>query len=144
MHHSPADVIRYLLIQLGLGTDPGDNTDWPIYAPSEPDKPDNAITVYTTAPDLHGRAMPTKEILQHFGVLIRVRSTTDPELATKAYAIANTVARSAYFSDIMVDTHVYRVANMTLRSGPLFLGRPDEDERLISTLNYVVPIRLLS
>ena len=55
--HLPEDIVRYLLIDLSVGTLPSDVDDWPIYATQEPDKPDNVITVYGTEGNKHGRCI---------------------------------------------------------------------------------------
>lgn len=76
--HSQADIIRRLLIQLGVGTAPETYTgdagpQWPVYAADEPDAPDNAITVYDTAPVSKGRIMIGGEQIQDLGFTATVR-----------------------------------------------------------------------
>jgi hypothetical protein len=47
LDHFPADIIRQLLIDLGVGLDVT-ATDWPAFSQKEPDSPDNVITVFDT------------------------------------------------------------------------------------------------
>ena len=48
--HSPADILRHLLVDLGAGVLPenGTKTNWPISEGQELNAPDNAICTYDT------------------------------------------------------------------------------------------------
>ncbi len=46
--HSPAEVIRWLLVAIGQGVDPAQGGDWQVAVALEESSPDNAITVYDT------------------------------------------------------------------------------------------------
>lgn len=72
--HSPGNIIRWLIINLGQGTDPQQNGNWPVYWNSEPDTPDNVITVYDTTGILDGRSQIDGEVYKHSGFQVRVRA----------------------------------------------------------------------
>ena len=72
--HSPADVLRYTLVSLGVGTLPSVNGNWPIFATNEPETPDELITLYDTMPWVRGRSQPDGEVQEHHGVQVRVRA----------------------------------------------------------------------
>lgn len=82
----PADVVRQLLINLGLG---GVLTAaWPVFSAFLPEDPDNAICVYDTPGVLDGRLMRTGEQIEHPGVQVRVRGLGYRETFQKAANIA--------------------------------------------------------
>lgn len=89
--HSPADVMRKLLINAGYMSDPivvtPTPTSWPGYKDAEPDKPDNVVTTYDTEPQLDAHGQVTGQSFQHWGVQVRVRGTTHAVGFGKADAI---------------------------------------------------------
>lgn len=79
MKSSPADVIKKILIEEQLVSDPESvGAPWPCYVSSLPDAstPDNAACLYDTSPKLDGRLMRTGESVEHPGVQVKVRSKT--------------------------------------------------------------------
>ena len=76
MIHTPADIIRELLIDKECGSSPDDmnNHPWPIFVAREPSTPDQNITVYNTQGVNHGRVQPTGEVIQHCGFQCLIRS----------------------------------------------------------------------
>ena len=103
--HSPAAIVRQLLIDLAIGSEAA---SWPVYATSEPDEPDACLTVYDTAGRLQGRTHPDGEVQGLDGVMIRVRAAD----AESGWAKANAVA-------IALDEDVYDAA-VALRTGVQF------------------------
>lgn len=89
LNHSPAEIVRQLLVDLGLCSDPADDplSAWPAYVGVEPASPDNCVTVYDTAGSPDGRHMPTGEAVQHHGFQVRVRSATHQKGWGKVQAI---------------------------------------------------------
>ena len=78
LNHSPADVVRWALIALGLGTEPAANLAWPIHVTKEPDEPDEAITIYNVPGRVDGRHMVGGETQEHPGIQVRVRAALPP------------------------------------------------------------------
>lgn len=96
--HSPSEVVRQLLVDLGLGVDGTwaaneyTGAAWPVSAGGELDKPDNTITVYDTTGRGLGRGMAGGELNQNFGFQVRVRGTTHRVGWVKADSIQRTLA----------------------------------------------------
>lgn len=112
MTHSAADVVRWLLINLGHGTRPSVGEEWPISMGKEPSSPDDAITVYATEGTNHGRTMPDGERQGNQGIQVRVRSGTGPRGFQKALALA-TALDGVYWATVTVPANtagVYPVA----------------------------------
>lgn len=86
MNHSPAHVLRQLLVDLGLGGQVGGT--WPAYVSSEPDSPDSALTVYNTASRDQGTTGPDGEVQELHGVQVRVRAADDVTGWAKARSVA--------------------------------------------------------
>lgn len=91
LYHAPGEVVRALLIQLGVGSDGITYLDWPIFIDEEPDKPDNCITIEEIQGKLDGVHQPTGETIEHYGfhISIRcVRTTTGTASQIPGYRIA--------------------------------------------------------
>ena len=127
--HSPAAVIRQLLVDLGEGTLPSADGSWPVYSYRSPDGVDSLITVTNTTPRRQGRYMPTGEVVQFYALQIAVR-TTDPETGwTKVNAIATTLTesverRTVTVSDVVgTGSQAYTVYACHIVSGPIDAGK---------------------
>ncbi len=141
--HSPAQVMRNVLITLDLATDPDDEDvdpndpdAWPAYAAgTEPDIPDNVITVFDTLGRLFPRDMISRQRLEYYGIQIRVRGIDQPTAYTKANAIAQSLDTNLYELTIPINLDTYCVQTFLRTTHPLFLG----DERIVSKRQtYVV------
>lgn len=144
--HSPADVIRRLLIDLGLGLDPSPTTaevTWPVYATTEPSVPDNCITVYDTTGYDEGRTAPDSERQEHHGFQVRIRSATFATGYVKARAIAT--AMDAQYQDVMtLDGSRYLVHCITRIGDVLPIGKETPNsKRDIFTINCKAALRKL-
>lgn len=104
--HSPADVMRWLLVRLGLGTDHRLGGTWPVYVGGESEKPVNMITVYDTVGTDDGSVMVGGELQGHYGFMVRVRSEYHSLGWTKANAIRANLAENCY--DLVVNVPAYR------------------------------------
>lgn len=140
--HSPADIIRKLLIDEGQGTTPSDGSAWPVYFSQEPDKPDSVITVYDTVGIKNGRHQIDGEVQEHHGFLVRIRAATARAGFTKARAIAVALDESVRRDSVTVESSNYKVYSVTRISGPLSLGKdvPTSNNDLF-TINAVAAIR---
>jgi hypothetical protein len=140
--HSPADIIRWLLVSLGLGSDPDEGAPWPVYAAGEPNAPDNVITVYDTAGTDDGRSMIDGEVMGHNGVQIRVRSTTHPVGYAKADAVWTALCEEVYDNTVTIDGVSYLVHSVNKIGDVLALGKEvPASKRSLFTINAVVSVR---
>jgi hypothetical protein len=138
LSHTPAQVIRQLMIDLGLGANGG--LVWPIYAEESPDKPDNCITVRTTGEVSQGRFQIGGEEQTAYSLQIIVRALHHQLGATKVNAIKVTLSQSVQLTNTTVTddessgtaTQTYTVYSISRRSGPFFLSAPPSDRKLWS------------
>lgn len=121
LNHSPAYVLRQALVDLGLGTDPADNGDWPVIARKEPDEPDDVITIYNTAGRDLGRTAPDQRRIELYGTQVRVRASTPSGGNSKARAVANTLD-ALYLQTVLVDGTRYEIAHFARTTDVLDLG----------------------
>src|SRR5262245_28835704 len=143
--HSPAEVVRQLLIDSGLGGEPGG--EWPVFATNGPDLPDNAITVYDTAGTDDGRSMDG-ERWERGGIQVRVRSTTHTVGHPKSKAIALMMDQLSQ-QVVHVDTNAYKIWTIVRTSDVLPLGKEvagagmpgDISRRNLFTVNALVNLR---
>ena len=141
--HSPADIVRTRLIELTLGTNPASNTAWPIFVSSEPDTPDNCITIYDTLGRDQGRVMWTGERQEMHGIQVRIRSQTHALGYTKARAIAVALDESIESDLVTIDATDYCLHSITRTSDVLALGlQKPASRRYLFTVNALVSVLL--
>lgn len=147
--HSPADVIRWLLVGLGLGTDYRNVGLWPVYAAGEPPKPDNVLTVYDTVGTDDGSVMigARGELQGHYGFMVRVRAADHPVGWAKANAIRANLAETVYDNTVVVPllngvaAGTYVVENCAQVGHVLALGPNVANEKTwLFTVNAVATI----
>ncbi len=142
MYHSPAEVIRWLLVALELGTDPADGAAWPVYATNEPNEPDNCITVYDTTGISDGRSMMDGALWQHHGFQVRVRAKDHHAGWVKADAIRTAMAEQACQRTVSRDGKRYLVWSINKIGLVLVLGIDNPtSKRQLFTVNAVAPIK---
>lgn len=146
LEHSPADIIRYLLVAHGIGELPsgtGVMDDWSIFCDVEPDRPDNCITIYNTQGRKHARMQLSGRVVEHYGIQIRVRSR-NPKLGyNMAQQIAAELDENVYQERVTIGTAIYCVHSFD-RSGNIVAIPKDfstPTKRLIHTLNGLTNIK---
>lgn len=142
LFHAPSDIARYALIERAVGTLPDDNTDWPIFAGVEPERPDSLIVVHDTAPILHGRTMPDMEQQLHYGVSVKIRAPTQVAANAKAFAIFYNL-QTAYQVVVTIAAEAYLVHSFNLASGPIYIGMEPVGSRHLTTINYLFAVTKL-
>lgn len=147
IEHSPEDIIRNLIIDLGHGTAPSADGSWPVFTAQEPNTPDSVITVYGAAGLLEGKLQPNGEVQEHYGIQIRIRDVRHYGGYAKANDIAvgldpvlNRVVEVGTDAGTGGSTN-YIVYAVSRRSGPLAIGTEPESKRRIFTINVVCAIR---
>jgi hypothetical protein len=146
LRHSPADIVRQVLIDVGLGTDPDlvPLQAWPVYVGSEPTMPDDCITVYNTAGVVDGRSMPDGEILEHRGWQVRVRALDNPTGYQKMDDIRTYMSEVAVQVVTTIASIRYLVFCFAKFGDILDLGKDvPTSKRSLFTLNGLCPIRQL-
>lgn len=141
--HSPADVIRALLIQEGFGQQAETASEWPIFTQSEPSRPDDCITTYDTTGIRHARLQVTRNTQQHYGIQVRVRSRTSPAGHTKINAITVGM-EGVYHAVVTIGEAEYTVHSVNHASGPAYIGREAEANRMVFTVNFLACIEQTS
>lgn len=143
LDHSPADVLRYLLIDKGMGTLPTDSLDWPIFVDNEPDRPDECITIYNTTGRKNGRTIEG-EIQEHHGIQIRIRSAVSEEGYPKARILATTLDEEVYTENVYISGSVYCVHSFSRVDDIRSLGKdtPTPTKRSIYIFNGLLMVRM--
>lgn len=141
--HSPADVLRRALIATTLGADPP-AAPWPVYAATEPNAPDNVVTVYDTAGVTGARDL-TGDRDEYHGIQVRVRGETFQVGFVKARAVA--VAMDATLRNLTVTMPggaKYLLESVTRSSDVLDVGFDGSTtKRRLFTVNGLVTVRKL-
>lgn len=142
--HSPADVLRRVLIALSEGVDPP-LTVWPIYASREPHSPDNCVTVIDTDGVQQGRYMKTGERAERHGVRIIVRATDHKVGWAKARALAVAIDEDVYDNEVTLDGTTYRVHAVSRRGNVVSEGRNvPTSQRNVFTIEGTVSLKTIS
>lgn len=144
--HSPAEIIQEMMVRLALAADPEVEPlgSWPVYGGTEPDVPDECITVRGTQGRDDGRLMPTGERMYRHGFQVRLRARDRPTAVAKAWAVATTFDQGVYDHSVTLGGTDYVVEIVTVVNGPLELG-PEKTatRREIVTINCLAVIRVL-
>lgn len=148
--HSPADIIRYLLIHAGGGVLPPSTNAWPIYAWQEPDLPDNVVTLYDTSGKMDGR-IHDGEHQQHEGVQIRVRAAVASDGNTKIRGLVEILDKQILNTIVVCNnvsgsgTSTYKVISVTRPGTIMSIGKDTPTtKRAIFTCNLLVTVEQLS
>ena len=142
--HSPADVVRRVLIALGLGTDPSlsPQQSWPVFSDGEPDRPDSVITVYDTAGKRKGRTMTDGEVQEYHGIQIRIRSSAHSAGYLKARALAIALDGDVYQETVTIGSKTYLIHQLSRTSDVLRLGKESPvSKRCLFTINALAMVR---
>jgi hypothetical protein len=146
LNHPPARILRQLLVDLGVATFPRGPSEadlaWPAYYGSEPDTPDDVITVKGTADRDQGRTHPDGERQGMYGFQVRVRSSTEQEGDVKAREIAVALDQDLYQEWVTVEGSRYLVHSVTTTGGPVPLGKVSGSRRSVFTLNALASLRM--
>lgn len=139
--HSPADIVRKLLIDKSLGATPAEGAVWPVYATREPDSPDSTITVYDTAGRLDGRVMVSGQVQEHPGIQIRVRDADSAAGFKKAKAVATALSEDVLRTMVTIGANTYEVQAISRTSGVFALGKETlTSKRNVFTINATVSL----
>ena len=141
LSHSPADIIRYLLVDLARGSLPEDETTWPIYVSQEPDSPDSCITLYDTSGILEGRAQISGEIQEHYGIQLRVRAASPTVAYSKISELNSWIDECVRNNVVTIESSQYLVYAITRKGGILSLGKElSASKRNLYTVNAIVSL----
>lgn len=143
LSHTPAQVIRQLLIDLAVGTDITDAAAWPIYGSLHPDTPDNSIAVTDTPGRVNGRSQIDGEVTEHHGVQVRIRGITHEVGYVRANLIKNAIDKESTRAQVVIGTSTYTVHAITRVGDVIAMGpeSPSSRRRLFS-INAVVALRM--
>lgn len=142
--HSPADVLRYVLILLNQGVDPVGSGDWPVYCSGEPQEPEACITTYDAPGIDQGRLNPTGARQERFGVQVRVRAKDSHTAHAKVKDIAETLDTVLYQETVSIGSASYLVWAVKRTGPPLSIGKDTPNsKRNKFTLNLITHIRRL-
>ena len=148
--HSPANIVRWLLVNAAQATTPISNGLWPAFHSSEPNMPDNCITVYNNGTGLvQGTTNTDNEIQEHYGIQVKVRSSNPETCYSKMQALCNYMDRQVNASSVTVSddygTSTYVVHALTRVGTIMDLGKDvSEGKRNTMTANYNASIIALS
>lgn len=136
--HSPAQILRKLLIDLGLAETTG---DWTCYFSVAPDSPDKAVITFDTEGRVQGRTHVDGETQLAHGVQIQVRGTPAHEIGY-ARAMVIAVGLDGFSrATVTINAVSYLVQAVTRTSDVISLGIGDASRRRLFTINAVMSVR---
>lgn len=149
--HSPQKVVAKLLLARGLVTDPAwwlthqqcdaDATrDWPGFANTEPNDPDNCITVYRAADRLDARILSTGQNVKHLGITVRVRGATDDVAFAKVQSLEVDLTERATDQTVTLGSQQYLVQSFPQVSQIAGFRSAPGSDRWVYTLNCLAVI----
>lgn len=143
--HSPADILRWLLVGIGSLTSPTLSQSWPGYCSQEPNLPDNCVTTFDVEGLMGGREHHGGDRLSRKGVQIRIRSTNHRTGWIKADEIATTLDRSVLRDSIAVGESTYCVQSFRRTSDVIDLGKEvGASKRHLFVINGLLTVEKIS
>lgn len=149
LNHMPSDVVRELILDLGLGTEPSDAGDWPVYAPEIADEvgTDDVLQVKDTDGRQFGRIQVDGNVPENYGIQVLARSLDAHDgqyqlrkiqeaFSTEVLRTSVTVPARTLNDGTAVPTTVYRVDSIE-RSGSIRNAGRD-GRRFLQTANFLV------
>lgn len=137
---TPAAILAaYLINYIAIFTDPDDDAAWPLYINGLPDglgTANEAAAVFDTIGLYNGKTMHGT-LNQHFGIQIRIRAMSDNDVYVKADAIEAALANVHSINVIGESSETFRINNISQATPIIRLG-PDEQRRMLCTLNYLL------
>lgn len=156
LKHSPGKVVKYLLIQAGIGVDPDVLPllpgAWPVYDHVEPSSPDQCVTVYDTeGREAGGRHQISGERQDTPGIQVRVRSPDKDSGTAQAELIRVTLDAQFNVAVTVPDpapslgTTSYSVWSITRVGNVVDLSKYNPNAMLsLFTINAVLSLRQTS
>ena len=141
MNHSPAQVVRQLLIDLGHGTAAG---SWPIYYSLMPDTPDDCIAITDTEPFLFGRDHVGGRTLMVRAVQVMVRGGSVVDAYTKCKDINVSFDEDVYRTEVTVGKITYLVQAISRLSAEIPVGQEGTSKRRLFSTNARVSVTQLA
>lgn len=146
--HSPANIVKNLLVSLGMGVDPitppAIPLAWSVFVNSRPQTPDNLIVVYDAEGREHGRAHVSGERQLHHGVQIELRSDTYRVGYERVRAMAVSLDQDVYQETVTIAGVDYRVHAITRTSDVSSIGKESPtSKRNIFHIDCLVSVRMV-
>lgn len=135
LSHTPAEILRQALIDLGVATDQEDERAWPIFYALLPEGVGvNLMTVHNTQGTLDGRLMDDGDYVEHPGFQIRLRTRYHRDGWLKAQAVWNALAgirrQPVTLPDPETEADVdYVIQSVTLTAPVAPMGQDPDHER---------------
>ena len=140
---TPSLILRTYLIEQGLFTLPSSDSTWPLYHSHLPDGKnvaDNAAGIFDRAPILDGRLMTGGEVIQHYGIHIKIRNKDYETGWLKGKAILDNFDDVAK-TTVTVGSNTYTVWAISAKSGVVYEGvEQGTKRRYLFRTNWTVTI----
>lgn len=141
LSHSPADVLRSLLVDLSLTSYPPSD-DWPAHLVIEPNAPDDVVTLTDTTGRKLARRMTDSLVSEYPGVQVRVRSSDHSTGWTKAKAIEVALDESVSDRLVSVGSSSYLVHSVMRPANVIVNGKETlRTSRSVFTLNVLLDLK---
>uniref|UniRef100_A0A6M3K286 Tail protein n=1 Tax=viral metagenome TaxID=1070528 RepID=A0A6M3K286_9ZZZZ len=143
MLHSPADILNHYLVEQGLFTDPVSSSLWPLFVSDLPDDnhiEDDTACVYDTTGIKDGRIMRGGDTVQHFGIMVMVRSVEYSDGFLKAESVRVALDEIDHVS-VTIDVAEYSIDNASSAGPVIALGNEEgTGRRKLFTVNALLTI----
>lgn len=139
LDHAQCEIIRKLLIDLGQAAN-SQTVDWSIFSYTEPNTPDNCITVYNTTGTTQGSFQTSGEVQEFHGIQIRLRGNNKKTAFAKANDIFVALS-GVQMRTVTVESSAYTVASVRPTANVIDLGNETPDsKRRIFTINAITAL----
>lgn len=145
LYHSPAEIVHTWLLSTSVVADPTSSDDWRAFVNNGTADFTNIVSVNDTTGIGFGRTNPDKIYREHHGIQIYVRGASQSVGFAKASEIFAKASQDLVRAEVTISGAVYLVHTLAPTSSIIPVGKyQPEDFQFIHTMNFVVPIKLLS
>jgi hypothetical protein len=140
LYHTPAKIIQQLIIDQGLGNEPGYDYDWPVFVKKLAEEADESICVYDSEGTLQGRTQFDGVYQEFHGIQVAVRSNTIPDGRLKCHRIARMFDTTVKRTNVTVGSNLYLVHSFNRSTDVVDAGFDKDTARYLHTVNGTASI----
>lgn len=139
--HTPAEIIRQLILNLELGEPIADPlARWTVFHSNLPELPHDAILISDTEGVLQGREHVEGHLETKYGIQVMVRSNNVSQGYIKATRIKEAFSEDVLRTEVELEGEVYLIQAITCRSPVIDVGRDTTGKRYRKTVNAIVSL----
>jgi hypothetical protein len=139
LNHCQAEIIHKYLVDADAIVEPPTTEPWPGFYNTGNVESNNSVVVMDTTNTTNGKTAPDREVQEHFGFQVVVRSADKPTGYAKCADLTELLDQVSFASVTLGETE-YILDNLKRTSSVLYAGFEETSNRVLHTVNYLASI----